>query len=191
MTRSLRFCVMLCLLLAWTCLQEAEGARPTPLDRASVGGKYARLLAVLEVPADLATYGKLHEFGYWSGTQWAGHENLPSGYWVYVAPSWYIWGQASQVNDPDQPRPVEPAESPEVRELEDSPYKNPRIADPYEVFLGGEIVVVFTNGTAKAGRLVESGPRHLMLQQTSPRAKLLVPKKHLAYVQGDESRDAP
>jgi len=31
------------------------------------------------------------DWGYWTGTQHAGFQNLPSGHWVYVYPKWYIW----------------------------------------------------------------------------------------------------
>jgi hypothetical protein len=42
-----------------------------------------------------ATYGAFTEYGYWAGNEWGGHENLPKGHWVYVAPHWYIWGETS------------------------------------------------------------------------------------------------
>ena len=35
------------------------------------------------------------DFGNWTGTSYLGHENLPQGYWVYVAPNWYIWGDVN------------------------------------------------------------------------------------------------
>ena len=35
--------------------------------------------------------GEFSDFGHWTGTQHAGHQNLPAGHWVYVYPKWYIW----------------------------------------------------------------------------------------------------
>ncbi|MBT6156979.1 MAG: VWA domain-containing protein [Planctomycetaceae bacterium] len=62
---------------------------------AAVKGKYSELLKKIEVQTDAETYGAFADFGYWAGNAWAGHENLPKGHWVYVAPHWYIWGETS------------------------------------------------------------------------------------------------
>jgi Ca-activated chloride channel family protein len=74
----------------------------TPLTReqaeakAGSNGKYVNLLRIVEAPADAATYGTFRDFGRWEGTSYAGQDNLPKGYWVYVAPNWYIWGDEAQ-----------------------------------------------------------------------------------------------
>ncbi|MBN1883518.1 MAG: hypothetical protein JW885_15230 [Deltaproteobacteria bacterium] len=60
--------------------------------RASVNGKYYNLLTTISVPDDRGGYGDFYEWGYWSGTSYAGYSNIPAGYWVYVYPNWYIWG---------------------------------------------------------------------------------------------------
>lgn len=70
---------------------------------ASVNGKYARLLRVIEVPADRNQYGEFNDHGHWQGNAWAGYTNLPPGYWVYVYPDWYIWGDQQ-----DPPGSVKP-----------------------------------------------------------------------------------
>jgi Ca-activated chloride channel family protein len=62
-------------------------------DRASVNGKYRELLDKLEASEDLAIYGPYHDYGRWEGTAYRGREGLPPGYWVYVHPHWYIWGE--------------------------------------------------------------------------------------------------
>ncbi len=93
--------VMLTIMLAAVA---AIGARsvftaattPTPrlsdMDHASVGGIYTELLKTIDVPQDVAKYGELYqEPGYQNRTSYGGYEGLPSGYWVYVKPSWYIW----------------------------------------------------------------------------------------------------
>jgi hypothetical protein len=62
-----------------------------PRDRAAVHGKYRTLLRRIAAPADRATYKYFCDYGWYSGTEWAGHRDLPPGYWVYVYPHWYVW----------------------------------------------------------------------------------------------------
>jgi hypothetical protein len=57
------------------------------------GGKYAEELRRLEVPADLARYGACNDYGPWAGTSYAGHTDLPNGYWVYSYPHWIIYAK--------------------------------------------------------------------------------------------------
>ena len=59
--------------------------------KATVDGKYSDLLKKLKVPGDKNLYGVFFDYGAYSGTSWQGHNNLPTGYWVYVSPHWYIW----------------------------------------------------------------------------------------------------
>lgn len=61
--------------------------------RAHVNGKYARLLRRLKAPEDQRTYSEYREFGFYQSCSWAGQTNIPAGYWVYVAPYWYVWEQ--------------------------------------------------------------------------------------------------
>lgn len=70
-----------------------EGALVDPALRgsASVNGKYEALLAIFTVPQDAARWGAYHDYGWWPGGTWAGVSGFPPGYWVYVAPTWYIW----------------------------------------------------------------------------------------------------
>ena len=60
--------------------------------KASVNGKYRNLLRIVPAAGDAATHGSFHDYGRWAGTSYLSHNNLPRGYWVYVAPNWYIWG---------------------------------------------------------------------------------------------------
>lgn len=53
--------------------------------------RYSELLTKIAVPQDKAAYGEFNESGYWSGTSWGGHSDLPAGYWVYVDDTWYIF----------------------------------------------------------------------------------------------------
>lgn len=69
------------------------GTTVTPeMTAASVNGKYYNLLMTLYVPQDQASYGNFYDWGYYTGTSYAGYNNIPPGYWVYVYPNWYVWG---------------------------------------------------------------------------------------------------
>ncbi|MHC4982169.1 MAG: hypothetical protein ACYTF6_03245 [Planctomycetota bacterium] len=77
--------------------------------------RYRTLLRQIHVPGDRATYGDFYDWGYWSGTEYAGHKDLPRGYWVYLCPHWYIfkedvsdrpkraWGPEQATGAPDTP----------------------------------------------------------------------------------------
>ena len=65
------------------------------VEKASVNGKYSNLLQVLKCEKDRATYGEFSEYGKWSGGAWCGQTGK-SGYWVWVAPKWYIWKDKNQ-----------------------------------------------------------------------------------------------
>ncbi|MCW5774746.1 MAG: hypothetical protein KIT16_24080 [Rhodospirillaceae bacterium] len=57
------------------------------------GGKYAGELRRLPVPQDRARYGTCRDYGPWAGNSYAGHTDLPNGYWVYSFPEWIIYGR--------------------------------------------------------------------------------------------------
>jgi hypothetical protein len=61
--------------------------------KASVNGKYRKLLRRIHVPQDKANYTEFRDYGQYQATDYAGHQNIPAGYWVYVYPHWYIWGE--------------------------------------------------------------------------------------------------
>ena len=61
--------------------------------KATVGGKYQDLLDKLEMRSDAGRYGAFHDYGWSADRTYAGREGLPAGYWVYVYPDWYIWGE--------------------------------------------------------------------------------------------------
>ncbi len=69
---------------------------PDLMTKASCSGKYKTLLRQIEVADDQPTYGDFKDFGRWEGTAYKTHQNLPNGYWVYVAPHWYIWGESTE-----------------------------------------------------------------------------------------------
>lgn len=67
---------------------------PSPLQGCadpSFKGKYSNELRRLDVPTDLTRYGRCRDYGAWQGNAYAGHANLPNGYWVYSYPQWIIY----------------------------------------------------------------------------------------------------
>jgi antitoxin component YwqK of YwqJK toxin-antitoxin module len=81
--------------LAWPVeAWDPDGRWPTEaqaLERASVGGKYSDLAVRIVAPDDQAGYGDFHEYGPYSATDYLGQREIPSGYWVYVHPWWFVW----------------------------------------------------------------------------------------------------
>ena len=69
--------------------------------KATVDGKYRRLLKKIEVRSDVETYGEFQDYGQWDGTSYSGHSDLPTGYWVWVYPNWYIWGDDAKTTEPE------------------------------------------------------------------------------------------
>ncbi|MCY2965708.1 MAG: von Willebrand factor type A domain-containing protein [Planctomycetota bacterium] len=86
--------------------QPAASVKTTDIDRtvtaadaertASMKGKYSNLLRVIRAEGDREVYGEVSEYGLWEGRDYQDHTNLPQGYWVYVAPNWYIWGDLTK-----------------------------------------------------------------------------------------------
>jgi len=67
----------------------ADKGRQIPA-RASVNGKYSKLIQTLHCPSDRGQYGEFRDYGYWGGDAWCGKQGK-AGYWVWVAPNWYVW----------------------------------------------------------------------------------------------------
>lgn len=61
--------------------------------KASVNGKYRKLLKRIKVEGDRQSYTDFSDYGMYTGTAYAGYTDLPPGYWVYAYPYWYIWGE--------------------------------------------------------------------------------------------------
>ena len=64
-----------------------------PVVKHGAGARYAKLLRQVPAPDDQKHYGDYHDYGYWAGTSYAGENDLPLGYWVYITPNWYIFGE--------------------------------------------------------------------------------------------------
>jgi TPR repeat protein len=60
---------------------------------ATANGKYSGLLQTIHCPRDQGEYGQFTDYGYWGGGAWCGQTGK-GGYWVWVAPSWYVWSQS-------------------------------------------------------------------------------------------------
>lgn len=99
MTRPLATVVLLLSLTAF-----ARDPSKAALEAATRYGKYADLQKVLEVPEDMKTYGEVHDWGWWDGTEWAGHQ-VPPGYWVYVYPHWFVFKTQLKKTPPADRRP--------------------------------------------------------------------------------------
>ncbi len=80
---------------AWgpAALSQERLSLEATLKKARVDGKYRLLLRQIEVPADVTTYTAFRDYGTYPATNYAGYENIPAGYWVYVYPYWFIWGE--------------------------------------------------------------------------------------------------
>jgi hypothetical protein len=83
------------------------GAAPAPavkeedlLERARHDGKYRLLLRQIKVDKDEKTYGAFRDLGYRNRRTYAGHTDLPRGWWVYAYPYWYIWRDLASVERP-------------------------------------------------------------------------------------------
>jgi hypothetical protein len=61
------------------------------LKKATASGKYEMLLRQIKVEKDSNVDADFQDLGYRERREYAGHADLPSGHWVYVAPYWYIW----------------------------------------------------------------------------------------------------
>jgi hypothetical protein len=68
--------------------------------------RYRTLLRKIEAPNDQTTFGEFYDYGYWAGTSYLGQNELPPGYWVYLAPNWYIFREdaSSSGSTPAVPR---------------------------------------------------------------------------------------
>lgn len=69
-------------------------AEPERERRAAVDGRYSRLLRRIAAPDDRQSYGDFRDYGYYQEiAEYQGEKAVPAGYWVYVYPYWYIWGE--------------------------------------------------------------------------------------------------
>lgn len=66
------------------------------MHRAACGGKYRGLVRVLKCPTDASVGDQdFLDYGWWDPCEpreWCGHKDIPAGYWVYVWPWWFVWG---------------------------------------------------------------------------------------------------
>jgi beta-lactamase regulating signal transducer with metallopeptidase domain len=113
--------IALCALAALPCWLPAQPAPPPapaatttpgsppaalPLEeallKARVQGKYAMLLRQLKVEKDFPAHKAFEDLGLQSRREYAGHTDLPKGYWVYVYPYWYIWRDLAAAPKPSR-----------------------------------------------------------------------------------------
>lgn len=98
-------------LVGWSAGQEAtkkekKVEKPQSLSaedafqKARVNGRYSMLLRQIKVEDDPEAGGDFRELGLLRMRRYAGHNDLPMGYWVYVAPHWYIWRDLTNATAP-------------------------------------------------------------------------------------------
>jgi len=79
-------------------------AKPASLEeslkKAQANGKYRMLLRQIKVDKDVETYQQFKDLGFRDQREYAGHKDLPAGWWVYSAPYWYIWRDLTSVQRP-------------------------------------------------------------------------------------------
>src|SRR6516165_6100988 len=86
-------------IVAWNSgrsLALAPAAPPDPeksWKKAQCDGKYAMLLHQFKVEKDADEHGDFKELGRRTTSKYADQNDLPAGWWVYVQPYWYIWGE--------------------------------------------------------------------------------------------------
>jgi hypothetical protein len=68
------------------------------LKKAAVDGKYVMLLHQFKAEKDADEQGEFADCGYRNKAEHGGQTGLPPGYWVYVQPYWYIWGDRAVHN---------------------------------------------------------------------------------------------
>lgn len=71
---------------------EKLSVEETIVPGASAYGKYTLLMHVLHVSEDVKIYSAFYDWGFSEEYSYAGYDNLTPGYWVYLEPNWYVWG---------------------------------------------------------------------------------------------------
>jgi len=94
------------------CTGESQEADVKVPAQATVNGNYSNLLRTIKVPVDERLVGKFCDLGYYPETEYAEYKDLEPGYWVYVAPNWYIWKNSKK---PREPEPT--IDGPEARDI--------------------------------------------------------------------------
>jgi hypothetical protein len=91
------------LFCAFSSFNRALALAPAPdtdleksLKKATADGKYAMLLHQFKAEKDADDNGEFNDYGYRNKTEHGDQKDLPTGYWVYVQPYWYIWGERTE-----------------------------------------------------------------------------------------------
>lgn len=72
-------------------------AKPAQAATRDADGKYTGLIKTFACPSDKAKYGAAFDAGHFAAGTWCG-QTTPEGYWVWVAPNWYIWAKEAPVD---------------------------------------------------------------------------------------------
>src|SRR5262245_25848793 len=89
---------------AWFAAQPGGDKQPAPQLQRNLkkahGDKYQMLLHQIRVPKDAEKHGDYRDLGKRDVTEYGEYKKLSPGYWVYVAPYWYIFRDKA-----DDPKP--------------------------------------------------------------------------------------
>lgn len=64
------------------------------LKKAKANGKYTGLLRTIPAKFDYLSYSAFNDYGFSRESSYAGQDDIPEGYWVYVYPNWYVFKSA-------------------------------------------------------------------------------------------------
>lgn len=87
----------------WAVARDAKLEAPKGAD---ASGKYRKLLKVIHAIDDRARQGGFFDKGFERTPEYKGIRDIPAGYWVYLAPSWYVWEEVHPLplEAPDEAR---------------------------------------------------------------------------------------
>jgi hypothetical protein len=78
----------------------SSAAEPSDVpERASANGKYRELIQVVNCPSHVEKWGEFNDYGHWGGGPWCGQTGK-EGYWVWLAPKWYVWAEKASAETP-------------------------------------------------------------------------------------------
>lgn len=92
MLRPFSSSLLALILMALSLPSRAETQTLTRAQQAYTLGAYSNLLGRYLCEQDQRKYGDYFEDGFQEGLSYCGH-SMPSGYWIYRAPYWFVYGQ--------------------------------------------------------------------------------------------------
>ena len=129
-------------------------------EKASVNGTYSTLLRVIRAPNDQKIFGEFYEYGYSAEPEYAGTKDIPPGYWVYVAPNWYVWQDSKKLDVTAQSEKV----------------------DPFTDLIGKKVTLSI-RGKTFTGEITQNYEGYIVLETKSSPKTLLINKTNIDFVE--------